>query len=356
MKPETPKMIIDWIKRISNENMDEDLKPINQEQEEVIKKLENVINFLRKYQVKNEECFVNIKDSVDNVLASLKFLPTEPSFDILPMEIKAHIFSYFCDSRALVASLVCQEWREIFKKYRMKEVKEGWFGGRNENYNNYYPTSILYLDNGFLIVVERSKMNIYDKEAKWVQTLFGKYNGLAKDPHGYFITSNQKEDGTTFITVIGQMNGHGIYGVKDSFPLDIARKQESRVRFLAVHGGNIYASDYALNSIYVVDMETRSVTTWDLNLSSPCASPCGLLLDDRGHVLVADSGNNRLIVLNKEGQLFREISLKEKNALCPSDFVKVRGKSSDGVEENHIVVTYTGGDGTDGRLVRFKCT
>merc|ERR1719186_288487 len=57
MKPETPKMKIDWMKRIRNENMDEDSKPINQEQEKVIKKLENVLNFLRKNQVKNGECF-----------------------------------------------------------------------------------------------------------------------------------------------------------------------------------------------------------------------------------------------------------------------------------------------------------
>ena len=73
-------------------------------------------------------------------------------------------------------------------------------------------------------------------------------------------------------------------------------------------------------------------------------------MDDLGNVLLADSGNNRL-----DGQFVREFGALVKGASAPSDMVKVQGKSKDGLEENHILVTYSGNDGTDGRVARFKC-
>jgi hypothetical protein len=80
-----------------------------------------------------------------------------------------------------------------------------------------------------------------------------------------------------------------------------------------------------------------------------------MLVDDLGNILVADSGNNRLVVFNMDGEFVREIGSTMEGVSTPSDMVKVRGKGKDGVEENHILVTYSGSHGTDGTLVRFKC-
>jgi len=229
---------------------------------------------------------------------------------------------------------------------------QGWFGGRSDPYD--YPTSILYMDNGYIAVLERSKINVYDKDAKLIQKIDGRFNGLAKAEGGDFVSTQKNKDMKTRIVVIGQVNGKGEYVIKNISNLFInviTNNMKSKVRFLAVHAGKIYASDLGLDSIYVVDMQTGSQISWDFE----CKTPCGMLVDDLGNVLLADSGNNRLVVLNTDGQFVREFGALVEGASAPSDMVKVQGKSKDGLEENHILVTYSGNDGTDGRVARFKC-
>merc|ERR1719186_1019943 len=90
---------------------------INHEKERVIIKLEEVVNFLRHKEIKNEECFINIKKPLDDLLSSLKYLPFDKHFDNLPTEIKTNILSYcdMCDYEAFVAASVCKEWKDILK-------------------------------------------------------------------------------------------------------------------------------------------------------------------------------------------------------------------------------------------------
>jgi len=95
-------------------------EPINSEQVRVIKKLEEVLNLLRNLTIKNEESLTALDKPLDDILSNLKYLPTDPSFDILPTEIKTDIFSYLCDSRAFVAASVCQEWKSIIERRLMK--------------------------------------------------------------------------------------------------------------------------------------------------------------------------------------------------------------------------------------------
>ena len=109
------------MKRIRNENMATAPKTINREQENVIKKLEEALNTLRQIEIKNEDSFDIVNEPLDDFLSKLKYLPTNPSFDILPTEIKTDIFSYLCDSGAFVAASVCYEWKEIIET-RLKKV------------------------------------------------------------------------------------------------------------------------------------------------------------------------------------------------------------------------------------------
>ena len=126
---------VDWMKRIRNENMATAPKTINREQENVIKKLEEALNTLRQIEIKNEDSFDIVNEPLDDFLSKLKYLPTNPSFDILPTEIKTDIFSYLCDSGAFVAASVCYEWKEIIetrlKKVDGVEMLEGVLDGRS---------------------------------------------------------------------------------------------------------------------------------------------------------------------------------------------------------------------------------
>jgi len=230
---------------------------------------------------------------------------------------------------------------------------QGWFGGRTDPFD--YPTSILYLDTGFIAVLERSMINIYDKDAKLIQKIVGCYNGLAVAHEGDFVTTQKTQDMKTHIAVIGQVNGEGDFIIKEKVTITvIANKMKSKVRFLAVHDTKIYASDYGMNAIYVVDMRSRSQSSIH-SLGLECKEPCAMLVDDLGNMLVADSGNNRLVVFNVDGEFVRQFGSPVKGVSTPSDLVKVRGRGKDGGEEDHILVTYSGSDGTDGRLVRYKC-
>jgi len=248
--------------------------------------------------------------------------------------------------------LICEpEYNRIGVYSEGSASFQGWFGGRNDPYD--YPTSILYLDTGFIAVLERSRINIYDKDAKLIQKIVGCYNGLAVAHEGDFVTTQKTGDMKTHIVVIGQVNGQEGFFIKEKVTIDvITNKMKSKVRFLAVHATNIYASDYGMNSIYVVDMRTRSQSFRSLE----CKEPCAMLVDDLGNMLVADSGNNRLVVFNVDGEFVRQFGSRMEGVCTPSDMVKVRGKGKDGVEEDHILVTFSGTDGTDGRLVRYKCT
>ena len=114
------------------------------------------------------------------------------------------------------------------------------------------------MNNGYTALIERGQINVYDKGAKFVQKIGGNYNGLAAAHGGDFVTAQKTQDEKTHIAVIGQINAGGNYVIKEKVTISvIADKMKSKVRFLAVRGTKVYASDYGLNSIYVVDMFTK---------------------------------------------------------------------------------------------------
>ena len=101
--------------------MENETKASHKEQERVIQKLKEVLNFLESTQIKNEESLENLNKPLDDLLNSVKYLPTEPSFDIVPAEIKTDIFSFLCNTGVFVAASVCTQWKDILNK-RLKDM------------------------------------------------------------------------------------------------------------------------------------------------------------------------------------------------------------------------------------------
>ena len=69
---------------------------VKTEQEKVVEKMKKVLNFLEHVQITNQETLVNISKPLDDLLSSLKYLPIEPFFTNLPIEMKTDILSYLC--------------------------------------------------------------------------------------------------------------------------------------------------------------------------------------------------------------------------------------------------------------------
>merc|ERR1711913_211495 len=159
-------------------------------------------------------------------------------------------------------------------------------------------------------------------------------------------------------------------------------KEKSKVRFVAVHGEEVYVTDYGLNAVYIINMKLgfekaycnpyNNETKVGLRCSHKCKKePCNrhkmltlekhwllqpsqLLVDNKGNILITGSGNHRLVVLNKEGSFARDISgpancrhptgvLRKPCFLVPCSLF-----------EQNILVTYLGDRETDGHLVLFN--
>ena len=68
------------------------------EREKVIDKLEEMLKFFRDAEIKNDNSLININEQLDDVISLLKYIPSEPSFDSLPREIKTDILNHLCDA------------------------------------------------------------------------------------------------------------------------------------------------------------------------------------------------------------------------------------------------------------------
>ena len=96
-----------------NDNVN--MEPLSNKQNKVIEKLEEVLLFLKNAPIKNDNALDFIIRPLNDIQSCLKFLPTEPSFEMIPVEVKKNIFDYLCDSNAFIVASVCQEWKDILE-------------------------------------------------------------------------------------------------------------------------------------------------------------------------------------------------------------------------------------------------
>jgi len=89
-----------------------------------VEKLKETLNILDNINVKNEDSLEYIKEPIDDLMSKLKYLPVEPSFDILPPEMKTKILGYLSTNEALTAASVCQEWKDILLKQNPTNQQE----------------------------------------------------------------------------------------------------------------------------------------------------------------------------------------------------------------------------------------
>ncbi|XP_033757387.1 uncharacterized protein LOC117339786 [Pecten maximus] len=135
-------------------------------------------------------------------------------------------------------------------------------------------------------------------------------------PYGLALTS--KGDLVTLDVCPGNsrifvISPDGFYGTSYPFEPLMNCNYESKCRFLAVHNDTLYVSDLGLNCVYITDLFGRLLQTIGhsghrLGLFSQAA---GIALDKDGHIIVADSRNERIQIFRPNGRFLGVLALSD---------------------------------------------
>lgn len=182
-----------------------------------------------------------------------------------------------------------------------------WLPYPKKNQRFQKPTSVLSLDNGPILLLEKKGIQIFDAQLNWAQFKTGHYCGLTEGLNGDVYTlawfkedvcrchirrlsctdNKYYWDGTVKLTVISE-----------DFQC-----QESNPRFLAYHRDTIFITDTGLNRFYSANVVTgvQIVYTAHGNIPRHVAKPTGVITDDKGNILIVDRDNKRLVVYSDDG-------------------------------------------------------
>jgi len=181
------------------------------------------------------------------------------------------------------------------------------------------PTSLLATRDGHVVIIEKTKLHILNREFVKQISIFGTYHGLAEDRSiGGFWTIVEKGKLT--------IARHFKIGPKIELLRDIELVKYSRdvnydstrapkCRFLHCFKDSIFVTDMRLNKIYEVNVKSEEKKTFGYGLDeAKLKSPAGILVDQVGNVLVGDHENDRLCVFDNSGKFIRAVKLDEKKA------------------------------------------
>merc|ERR1712059_4769 len=91
----------------------------------------------------------------------------------------------------------------------------------------------------------------------------------------------------------------------------IKDKKASKCRFLTFSKDKLYITDLGLDCVYTLDPRNGSAKVFGKSGTGPsCFSdPAGLVVDEVGNTVVADSKNHRLCLYTSQGKFHSEVRL-----------------------------------------------
>ena len=251
--------------------------------------------------------------------------------------------------------LVTEPQHDRVGVYEMEKMKfQAWLEQpRMEGHKYNHPTAVLGLQNGLLMVVERDRIQIFNKGVQALQTISGRFYGLAEGPGGEVFTLKQDEENRVFIKQLERKGKKR--GSRFEFTASIAVTVVhhfhnwatlSKVRFLMYSMGMVYISDLGLNKMYIIDMKTGQQTSAGYlgGDNGEIKRPTGLLADDLGNIMLADSDNDRLVVFTKSGRFVKVIRLEGGKFSAPHGLMR---------QGNTVLAVYMGREGQGG-VVRYR--
>eukprot|EP00092_Neocalanus_flemingeri_P039108 GFUD01042570.1.p1 GENE.GFUD01042570.1~~GFUD01042570.1.p1 ORF type:complete len:956 (+),score=242.25 GFUD01042570.1:288-2870(+) len=214
-----------------------------------------------------------------------------------------------------------------------------------------YPTSILSLSNGFLVLLDKTRLHIFDAEIKLVQSIGGVFHGLTEGPDGEIFTIGRNKEGQPVVKKLVRTLANYRWGGKIllTVVLGFGNWQTlSQARYLLYSNEKIFITDEGLHKLYVVDLSTRNQVVSGYMGSKPGQFKCptGLVADDLGNLLVGDSVNNRLVVYTGEGKFGKVANHVDWRFSSPRDLAR-QGRS--------VLAVFKGiKEGEMGTVVRYK--
>jgi len=225
----------------------------------------------------------------------------------------------------------------------------GWLGypeqftKTRQNYT--FPTSILCLANGYLVLIERNRLHVFDGNVCSIQSIGGVFHGLTEGPEGEIYTLSKNKDGNTFLKKLVRTQNH----YKWMGQISISTETLSKARFLLYSNEKIFITDQGFHKLFIVDLRTGEQTVTGYMGSNPgqLKRPTGLLADDMGNLLVGDSGNNRLSVYTDEGKFVKVVGQVDwRFSSSPHGLVR---------HNNSVLAVFRGGkEGAPGGIVRYR--
>ena len=145
----------------------------------------------------------------------------------------------------------------------------------------------------------------------------GRYHGLTEGTDGDIYTLQGMQ-------VVQFTFKHGRYSIKEKIKLSIIEEFEkwlilSRLRNLLFSDGKLYITDSGLHKLLIVDMRTGHQTALGYMGEGigQFKNPAGIISDNAGNLLLADQGNNRILVCNSFGNWIKIGAHMEENLEQP---------------------------------------
>jgi len=224
-----------------------------------------------------------------------------------------------------------------------------------------YPTSVLALDSGYVALVEKDNLHIFDGQVWHLQSIRGEFHGLAEGPSGEIFTLGKNKNQDIVIKKLVRETSQSKPGIRrrahfkflGQIKLDVIQTFPdwavlSKARFLTYSQERIFMTDLGLHKLYTLNLRTgeQSVSGYMGSKLGQFKRPTGLVADDVGNLIVGDSENNRLVVVNKAGMVVKVVPQSEGLYCFPHDLVRV---------DNSLLAVYMAGkEGEKGVIVRYR--
>ena len=163
------------------------------------------------------------------------------------------------------------------------------------------PSTLLCLDNGFIVILDQRNLHILDTSMSLCQTIPGTFYGLAEGPDVTLFTILQSP--AKSILKVLKMDQNFIFKWSYATELIVAQKYPdwglSSCNYLTINKSMVYISDTGLKNVYMVDLKTHYQSESPLSFEEPS----GLMVDEKDNVLVADCC--KIVICDSKLQVFR---------------------------------------------------